>query len=584
MNPWTHLNLANDPESFQFAIVTDRTGNHRPGVFPDAVRKLNLLQPEFVMSVGDLIEGYTEDREVLDGEWEEFVGFVETLEMPFFFLPGNHDISNQVMADVWQERFGLSYYSFVYRDVLFVCLNTESPESTRLSEPQLQWLDGVLAAHTDVRWTLVFLHKPLWAYVDSETHELRDTGWARAEEALRGRKHTVFAGHWHTYAKYIRNDSRYFILATTGGGSSLLGPRHGSFDHVVWVTMTDEGPRIANLMLDGIWDEDVLTEDLARMIGPLLSGRAVTVTPIMGDSDQFRRGATEIRVTNDADVPLVVRGRFEERDILKVSPGSFDVVIPPNSVEQIPLTVTADERRSVDDLPPMTLQWQAEYRSTEEEVPVIEGNSALVVSRIFELRRRSKPVVVDGDLSDWDELPFDIQTPSEIDEAADSWTGPEDCSWRFAVEYDDDKLYVAVDVTDERKVYLRSNPWTQDGIEVRVDGRPDPMRSRNRDRGEERVIVGISPDEALEHMLLYEELDSLGVEAIGIPSAKGHVYEMSIPISYVEQRQGTDWKRVRINIVVDDLDDPTGPMAQLWWQPNWRNPTNLEGSGTFERK
>ena len=169
VNPWTHLNLANDPESFQFAIVTDRTGSHRPGVFPDAVRKLNLLQPEFVMSVGDLIEGYTEDREVLDGEWDEFAGFVEALQMPFFYLPGNHDISNQVMADVWQARFGPSYYSFVYRDVLFVCLNTESPESTRLSEPQLHWLEDVLAAHTDVRWTLVFLHKPLWAYVNSET-------------------------------------------------------------------------------------------------------------------------------------------------------------------------------------------------------------------------------------------------------------------------------------------------------------------------------------------------------------------------------------------------------------------------------
>ena len=24
VNPWTHLNLANDPESFQFAIVTDK--------------------------------------------------------------------------------------------------------------------------------------------------------------------------------------------------------------------------------------------------------------------------------------------------------------------------------------------------------------------------------------------------------------------------------------------------------------------------------------------------------------------------------------------------------------------------------
>ena len=58
VNPWTHLDLRNDPQDFQFVIVTDRTGGHRPGVFPDAMRRLNLLQPEFVMSVGDLIEGF----------------------------------------------------------------------------------------------------------------------------------------------------------------------------------------------------------------------------------------------------------------------------------------------------------------------------------------------------------------------------------------------------------------------------------------------------------------------------------------------------------------------------------------------
>ena len=28
-NPWTHLNLNNQPKNFQFAIVTDRTGGHR---------------------------------------------------------------------------------------------------------------------------------------------------------------------------------------------------------------------------------------------------------------------------------------------------------------------------------------------------------------------------------------------------------------------------------------------------------------------------------------------------------------------------------------------------------------------------
>jgi hypothetical protein len=41
--PWTHLQFANDAESFQFLIVSDRTGGERPGVFPEALRKAELL-------------------------------------------------------------------------------------------------------------------------------------------------------------------------------------------------------------------------------------------------------------------------------------------------------------------------------------------------------------------------------------------------------------------------------------------------------------------------------------------------------------------------------------------------------------
>ena len=43
VHPWSHLEVNNDPDNFQFAIVTDRTGGHRAGVFMDAINKLNLL-------------------------------------------------------------------------------------------------------------------------------------------------------------------------------------------------------------------------------------------------------------------------------------------------------------------------------------------------------------------------------------------------------------------------------------------------------------------------------------------------------------------------------------------------------------
>jgi len=60
--PYTHLNFQNNPNNFQFAVIGDRTGGGRPGVFPAVVDLLNMIRPEFVVNVSDLIEGYVEDE------------------------------------------------------------------------------------------------------------------------------------------------------------------------------------------------------------------------------------------------------------------------------------------------------------------------------------------------------------------------------------------------------------------------------------------------------------------------------------------------------------------------------------------
>src|ERR1700761_6957776 len=103
-NPWTSLKLNNDPDQFQFAVVSDRTGGHRDKVFSRAVLQVNMLQPQFVMSVGDLIEGYTSREERIKEEWDEFDGYVKKFEMPFFYTPGNHDLTNKLQVTKWGER------------------------------------------------------------------------------------------------------------------------------------------------------------------------------------------------------------------------------------------------------------------------------------------------------------------------------------------------------------------------------------------------------------------------------------------------------------------------------------------------
>src|SRR5580704_10904850 len=70
-NPWTNLRINDAPEKFHFVVVSDRTGGHRPRIFSQAVEQINLLQPAFVVSVGDLIEGYSKDTAKLASEWKE---------------------------------------------------------------------------------------------------------------------------------------------------------------------------------------------------------------------------------------------------------------------------------------------------------------------------------------------------------------------------------------------------------------------------------------------------------------------------------------------------------------------------------
>jgi hypothetical protein len=254
-NPWTGTDLNNARDEFQFAVVSDRTGGHRAKIFSQAIERLNLLQPEFVLSVGDLIEGGGSDKQRLQTQWQEFDSYVARLGMPFFYVPGNHDVGNATTDQIWGEKFGRRYYHFVYRNVLFLCLNSEDPPGSgagHFSKEQIDYARKTLAANADVRWTIVAFHKPVWT-----AGNLPQTGWLEIEEALKGRNYTVFVGHIHRFRKFVRNGMNYYQLATTGGGSKLRGVEHGEFDQVVWVTMKKTGPVLAHVLLDAVLPEDL---------------------------------------------------------------------------------------------------------------------------------------------------------------------------------------------------------------------------------------------------------------------------------------------------------------------------------------
>ena len=256
--PWTYEHVNDHKNKFNFVVVTDRTGGERKGIWQKGIDKINLMQPAFVVSVGDLINGYTKDPDKISNEWEEFNLFVKQLEMPFFYVAGNHDYTNQVMENEWFKRFGSDYYYFLYKNVLFLCLNSEhgftALKNPDLGEEQVKFVEKILKENTNVDWTMIFMHQPLW---------LRESGknWLKVENLIKNRDHSVFTGHHHKYKLYERNKNDYFVLATMGGGSDLRGVEYGEFDHFMFITMTERGPYFSNLMLDGIEDKNIRKEN-----------------------------------------------------------------------------------------------------------------------------------------------------------------------------------------------------------------------------------------------------------------------------------------------------------------------------------
>ena len=591
--PWTHLQVPRGEEGFHFVVVADRSGGVRPGVFEAAVLKINAMMPDLVLSVGDLIQGYTRDPARAAKQWEEFDALASRLRAPFFYVPGNHDVSNPMLEALWRERRGPLYYAFVYRNVLFIALNTMDGALHQIEPGQLAWLEHTLAAHSGVTWTLMFMHTPLWE--DAYTPNSRDPArrdWAKVEALLAGRKYTAFAGHYHRYVKHERGAQRLFTLATTGGGSQLRGIATGEIDQIAWVTMTPEGPVLANVLLDGIWDENLRTEHerLWQMSYP--RDRWVS-TEVLYYDEAFLTGTASLTLRNLRSEPLEFTVRAGRSHGVQLTPDDIQVSIPAGEQREQRFELSAAAPVS-SDLFVAPFEWKAVGGGTAKEPWSQSGRGRFVGVRLAASAFSRSVVTVDANLKEWGKLPIVVEKPRQIAKTPSAWRGPVDGSFMIGVRHDAESLYVAVRARDDSvSASAAIAPWKQDGIELHLDARPElHLAGSGKDKGADDGILrlALSPRTGKgEPWLVRVGAGALpeGVVAACQKTREGFSAELAIPRSFfAEQRAkaaGLGAKgalRVRINVALDDKD-PDG-QSQLWWWPEWRSSQDVPGSGTFQ--
>ena len=123
--------------------------------FVYAVNELNKKKPvDFVVHVGDIAD-FGLPQQYLWGN-----SFLLNLDCPYFVVLGNHDmVGNGGLA--YSEMFGEYNFSFIYADVKFIFINTNSMEFNFNGEvPDINWLDLQLQPNDSFADAVIIFHVP----------------------------------------------------------------------------------------------------------------------------------------------------------------------------------------------------------------------------------------------------------------------------------------------------------------------------------------------------------------------------------------------------------------------------------------
>ena len=262
----TVLSFADEssPNAFntvRFAVIGDRTGGAVPGIYEQIVEEMERMKPDFVITVGDMIEGPENNEERLRNKWTEYLSIVSHFSMPIYYTPGNNDIETDFMEDCYLEYIGQPYFSFDEGNIHFIILdNSRWSSSDELSKEQIDWLIKDLEDNTDAKYTVVFYHKPFWetTTVEGKPDTLHSLFRNFGVDAL-------FSGHYHTYFSGNYDDILYTNVGSSGGGMSHPSAT-GLKYHFVWVTVDSSEISIAPIKMGAVLPWDEITADEGNFV------------------------------------------------------------------------------------------------------------------------------------------------------------------------------------------------------------------------------------------------------------------------------------------------------------------------------
>jgi len=437
--------ISAEEASVHFAILGDRTGDAAPGVYEAIVAEVERLRPDFVITVGDQIQGYSEDTAVLNQEWLDYKKIAAGLTMPLYLIPGNHDITHDAALPAYLKQAGKPYYSFNFRGLHFIALDASRWETAdAMPGEQITWLIQDLKKSKKAKRTFVFLHKPF--FLDAALQGNPDT-LQRIFQNLG--VDAVFAGHTHSYVSGELNGVLYTNVGSSGG-ATIPGPT-GLLYHYTWVTVDKNGIHIAPVKMGSVlaWEEFTLDQSLVTL---RIDNRGVAFPKPCFLDERLRIKDTILTVTlnnlHEAEAMA---------DTLRWNVPKGWRVFPEGDVVSIPGLGSADyvfKIKNAGELYPLP--------SFSVRFPYAPGktyrvNRPLPIARTVDCKKADNPPVIDGKI---DDACWSVPVTRFFD--GDGGPMPTDSAW-FYFAYDEGSLYLAARCRDRDIAGLAAKSIDHDG-------------------------------------------------------------------------------------------------------------------------
>jgi hypothetical protein len=255
------------PRVQRIAILPDRTTGRAWGLpyLHAAVEDLNIVRPDAVFTVGDMVQGYTRSTSTWDAEVDEYQRGVAPLAARFYPTPGNHDVisgtrtpGDATFAAKYRERFGPLWYSVELDLATAIILFSDEglgDSKMNITETQLSWIAGALdAAAKRGKPIFLLMHRPMWRYPSVKWQE-------RVQPLLeKAGADAVIAGHFHAMQRDADvNGVQYHIVGTCGGMIDQH-PLAGQLQHLTFVDCTEDGKlRVWHQPVGLVLPEDFIT-------------------------------------------------------------------------------------------------------------------------------------------------------------------------------------------------------------------------------------------------------------------------------------------------------------------------------------